>query len=119
MSYPKVRKEIAQGLAEKIKQEFPEVRSDCWNGNCRNPHAAWVAEILDFTNGLYSQQSESSWQRKPNRRTDLRRTKMVVIEDLISTGGSVLEAAEAAKREGADVFRCHAYLYLRVAKRKS
>lgn len=44
---------------------------------------------------------------------------MVVIEDLISTGGSVLEAAEAAKREAGGCFRCCSYLYLRVAKRKS
>lgn len=48
MSYPKVRKEIAQGLAEKIKQEFPEVEVIAGTATAGIPHAAWVAEILDL-----------------------------------------------------------------------
>ena len=41
---------------------------------------------------------------------------MVVVEDLISTGGSVLEAVAAAKREGADVSWCCGYLQLSITK---
>lgn len=75
MSYPKVRKEIAQGLAEKIKQEFPEVEVIAGTATAGIPHAAWVAEILDLPMVYIRKESESSWQREPNRRTDLRRTK--------------------------------------------
>ena len=70
MSYPAVRKEIAEGLAAKIKETFPEVEVIAGTATAGIPHAAWVADIF---------------------------------EDLISTGGSVLEAAEAAEREGATV----------------
>ncbi len=41
---------------------------------------------------------------------------MVVVEDLISTGGSVLDAVAAAEREGADVIGVRGYLHLRIAK---
>lgn len=44
---------------------------------------------------------------------------MVVIEDLISTGGSVLEAAEAAKREGADVLGVAAIFTYELPKGKA
>ena len=48
MSYPKVRKAIAQGLAEKIKQVFPDVEVIAGTATAGIPHAAWVAEILDL-----------------------------------------------------------------------
>lgn len=48
MSYPKVRKEIAKGLASKIKEAYPEVQVIAGTATAGIPHAAWVAEILDL-----------------------------------------------------------------------
>ena len=93
MSYPKVRREIANGLAKKIKEEFPEVEVIAGTATAGIPHAAWVADILDLP--MVYIRSKAKDHGKGNQ--------MVVIEDLISTGGSVLEACEAATREGADV----------------
>lgn len=103
MSYPKVRKEIAQGLAEKIKQEFPEVEVIAGTATAGIPHAAWVAEILDLPMVYIRSKAKAHGKGNQIEGRIFEGQKMVVIEDLISTGGSVLEAAEAAKREGADV----------------
>ena len=48
MSYPAVRRAIANGLAEKIKAEFPEVEVIAGTATAGIPHAAWIAEILDL-----------------------------------------------------------------------
>ena len=48
MSYPEVRRAIAQGLAEKIKEAFPNVEVIAGTATAGIPHAAWVAEILDL-----------------------------------------------------------------------
>lgn len=68
MSYPAVRKAIASGLAAQIKEHFPDVEVIAGTATAGIPHAAWVADILDLPM-LYPQQSQRSWQRKPNRRT--------------------------------------------------
>lgn len=103
MSYPKVRKEIAKGLAEKIKQAFPEVEVIAGTATAGIPHAAWVAEILDLPMVYIRSKAKVHGKGNQIEGRIFEGQKMVVIEDLISTGGSVLEAAEAAKREGANV----------------
>ena len=45
MSYPKVRKEIAKGLASKIKEAYPEVQVIAGTATAGIPHAAWVFEV--------------------------------------------------------------------------
>lgn len=103
MSYPKVRKEIAQGLADKIKQAFPDVEVIAGTATAGIPHAAWVAEILDLPMVYIRSKAKEHGKGNQIEGRIFEGQKMVVIEDLISTGGSVLEAAEAAKKEGADV----------------
>ncbi|WP_143352914.1 orotate phosphoribosyltransferase [Enterococcus villorum] len=103
MSYPKVRKEIAKGLAEKIKKAFPEVEVIAGTATAGIPHAAWVAEILDLPMVYIRSKAKAHGKGNQIEGRIFEGQKMVVIEDLISTGGSVLEAAEAAKREGANV----------------
>ncbi len=48
MSYPAIRKEIAQGLAYKIKENYPEVEVIAGTATAGIPHAAWVAELLNL-----------------------------------------------------------------------
>ncbi|MEQ8139914.1 orotate phosphoribosyltransferase [Enterococcus sp. LW22] len=103
MSYPKVRKAIAQGLAEKIKQAFPDVEVIAGTATAGIPHAAWVAEILDLPMVYIRSKAKDHGKGNQIEGRIFEGQKMVVIEDLISTGQSVLEAMEAAKREGANV----------------
>lgn len=119
MSYPAIRKEIAAGLAEKIKENYPDVEVIAGTATAGIPHAAWVADILDLP--MVYIRSKAKDHGKGNqiegRITDGQ--KMVVIEDLISTGGSVLEACEAAKREGADVLGVAAIFTYELPKGKT
>lgn len=103
MSYPKVRKAIAQGLAEKIKQVFPDVEVIAGTATAGIPHAAWAAEILDLPMVYIRSKAKDHGKGNQIEGRIFEGQKMVVIEDLISTGQSVLEATEAAKREGANV----------------
>lgn len=103
MSYPKVRREIAKGLAEKIKEAYPDVEVIAGTATAGIPHAAWVAELLNLPMVYIRSKAKDHGKGNQIEGRITEGQKMVVIEDLISTGGSVLEAAEAAKREGADV----------------
>lgn len=103
MSFPKVRRLIAKGLAEKIKKQFPEVEVIAGTATAGIPHAAWVAEILDLPMVYIRSKAKGHGKGNQIEGQITPGQKMVVIEDLISTGGSVLEACQAAKREGADV----------------
>ncbi|OJG55757.1 orotate phosphoribosyltransferase [Enterococcus haemoperoxidus] len=103
MSYPVVRKEIAKGLAEKIKQSYPDVEVIAGTATAGIPHAAWVADILDLPMVYIRSKAKEHGKGNQIEGRIFKGQKMVVIEDLISTGGSVLEAAAAAEREGADI----------------
>ena len=103
MSYPAVRRAIANGLAEKIKAEFPEVEVIAGTATAGIPHAAWIAEILDLPMVYIRSKAKDHGKGNQIEGRITAGQKMVVVEDLISTGGSVLEACEAATREGADV----------------
>ncbi|OTO19656.1 MULTISPECIES: orotate phosphoribosyltransferase [Enterococcus] len=118
MSYPEVRRAIAQGLAAKIKEEFPNVEVIAGTATAGIPHAAWVAEILDLPMVYIRSKPKDHGQGNQIEGRIKEGQKMVVIEDLISTGGSVLEAAAAAKKEGADVLGVAAIFTYELAKGK-
>lgn len=103
MGYPTIRKEVAVNLAKLIKEKYPDVEVIAGTATAGIPHAAWVADILDLP--MVYIRSAAKKHGRGNQIEGVIHTgqKMVIIEDLISTGGSVLEAAEAANREGADV----------------
>lgn len=119
MSYPKVRKEIAQGLADKIKEAYPDVEVIAGTATSGIPHAAWVAEILDLPMVYIRSKAKDHGKGNQIEGRIFEGQKMVVIEDLISTGGSVLEAAEAAKREGANVLGVAAIFTYELPKGKA
>ncbi|MDT2736607.1 orotate phosphoribosyltransferase [Enterococcus pseudoavium] len=119
MSYPEVRRAIAQGLAEKIKAEFPSVEVIAGTATAGIPHAAWVAEILDLPMVYIRSKAKDHGHGNQIEGRIKEGQKMVIIEDLISTGGSVLEAATAAKREGADVLGVAAIFTYELAKGKN
>lgn len=103
MSYPNVRKDIAKGLAKLIKTNYPEVEVIAGTATAGIPHAAWVAEILDLPMVYIRSKAKDHGKGNQIEGRITPGQKMVVIEDLISTGGSVLAACQAASREGANV----------------
>ncbi|UDM75471.1 orotate phosphoribosyltransferase [Vagococcus fluvialis] len=103
MSFPEVRRAIAKGLAEKIKTDFPDVEVIAGTATAGIPHAAWVAEVLDLPMVYIRGKAKDHGKKNQIEGQISEGQKMVVIEDLISTGGSVLEACVAAENEGAKV----------------
>ncbi|MGX6977816.1 orotate phosphoribosyltransferase [Vagococcus elongatus] len=103
MSYPDIRKEVAANLAEIIKKNYPEVEVIAGTATAGIPHAAWVADILNLPMVYIRSAAKKHGKGNQIEGKITEGQKMVIIEDLISTGGSVLEAAEAARNEGANV----------------
>ncbi|MDR0690955.1 MAG: orotate phosphoribosyltransferase, partial [Streptococcaceae bacterium] len=103
MSFPKVRRLIAKGFAQKIKEIYPEVEVVAGVATSGIPHAAWVAEELNLPMVYIRSKSKDHGKGKQIEGKISPKAKMVVIEDLISTGGSALKAFVAAKRKAADV----------------
>ncbi|ALX47409.1 orotate phosphoribosyltransferase [Lentibacillus amyloliquefaciens] len=103
MSYPRVRSKIADGFVELIKQmeRQPDVIAGCATAGI--PHAAWVAEKLDLP--MVYVRSRPKSHGKANQIEGRVETgqHVVVIEDLISTGGSSIETANVLEQEGANV----------------
>ena len=103
MSYPAIRRDIAKGLANKIKQHYPDVEVIAGTATAGIPHVAWVAELLDLPMVYIRSKAKDHGKGNQIEGRIQDHQKMVLIEDLISTGGSVLEAAQAASNEGAQV----------------
>jgi len=103
MSYPKVRKSIAAELAKKIKEQFPDTQVIAGTATAGIPHAAWVADILDLPMIYIRSKKKDHGKTNQIEGKIEKGQKVVVIEDLISTGASVLEACHAAENEGVDV----------------
>lgn len=100
MSYPAVRKEIARGLAELIQENFPNANVIAGTATAGIPHAAWVSEILNLP--MVYVRSSAKGHGKGNQIEGIVQegTKIVVVEDLISTGGSSIKCVRALREAG-------------------
>ena len=103
ISYPAIRKQIAQGLAAQIKAEFPDVEVIGGVATAGIPHAAWVADELGLPLIYVRSKPKDHGRGKQIEGVLPAHAKTVLIDDLLSTGGSVLKAVKAAQNEGADV----------------
>ncbi|TDM15042.1 orotate phosphoribosyltransferase [Macrococcus bovicus] len=103
MSYPEVRDEVAEGLVTLIKEHFSDVEVIAGTATAGIPHAAFVAQKMALPMSYV--RSSSKKHGKGNQIEGLVKPgqKVVVIEDLISTGGSAIDAADALKEHGAEV----------------
>ncbi|MBR3119456.1 orotate phosphoribosyltransferase [Oceanobacillus profundus] len=103
MSYPAVRKKIVTAFAEKIAamEEKPDIIAGCATAGI--PHAAWLAEKLDLPMVYVRSKPKGHGKGNQIEGKISRGQKVLVIEDLISTGGSSIESATALQAEGADV----------------
>jgi len=88
---------------EAIKAEFPEVEVIAGTATAGIPHGAIIADKMNLPFAYIRSKPKDHGAGNQIEGRVAQGQKMVVVEDLISTGGSVLEAVAAAKREGADV----------------
>ena len=103
ISYPAIRKQIAQGLAAQIKAKFPDVEVIGGVATAGIPHAAWVADELGLPLIYVRSKPKDHGRGKQIEGVLPAHAKTVLIDDLLSTGGSVLKAVKAAQNEGANV----------------
>jgi len=103
LSAPSVREKIEAGLAELVRKHFPECEMLMGTSTAGIAHAAITATILNLPMGYV--RSEAKTHGRTNRIEGKMApgTKVVVVEDLISTGGSAIDVVEALREEGADV----------------
>ena len=103
MSYPKIRREIAAGMSKVIKEKFPEVEVVAGTATAGIPHAAWVSEVLDLPMIYVRDSAKKHGKTNQIEGRLLEGQKVVIIEDLISTGLSSLKVAKALEEAGAKV----------------
>lgn len=103
MSYPAIRREIAAGMSEVIKAKFPEVEVVAGTATAGIPHAAWVSEVLDLPMVYVRDSAKKHGKTNQIEGRLLEGQKVVIIEDLISTGLSSLKVAKALEEAGAVV----------------
>ncbi|MBC1550304.1 orotate phosphoribosyltransferase [Listeria sp. FSL L7-1434] len=103
LGFPKVRQFIAQSLAEKIQQTFGKVDVVAGTATAGIPHAAWVSDLLDLPMVYVRSKAKEHGKGNQIEGPIAKGQKVVVIEDLISTGGSSLKAVEALEEAGAEV----------------
>lgn len=103
LSFPKVRSDVENGLAEAVKKYYPDADVLMGTSTAGIAHAAITATILDMPMG-YVRSGHKDHGRQNQIECKLEKgQKVVVIEDLISTGGSVLEVVDVLREAGAEV----------------
>jgi len=103
LSYPTLRKDIAKGLVDLIKSEFPNVELIAGTATAGIPHAAWVSDLLELPMCYVRSSAKSHGKGNQIEGKITEGQKVVVIEDLVSTGGSAIAAAEALRNAGIEV----------------
>lgn len=103
ISYPEIRTRIAQGIAAQIKGRYPDAEVIAGTATAGIPHAAWVAAELNLPLVYVRSKPKDHGQGRQVEGVLPNGAKTVVVDDLLSTGGSVLKAVTAAQNEGAQV----------------
>ncbi len=103
IGYPQVRTIIAQGFADRIAAEYPDVQVIAGTATAGIPHAAWVADKLNMPMIYVRSQAKEHGKGNQIEGPLAAGQKVFLIEDLFSTGGSSLKAVEALQAAGAEV----------------
>lgn len=103
IAYPDLRHWIAEDLAKLIKKEFPDVTIIGGVATAGIPHAAWVAEELHLPMIYVRPKPKDHGKGRQIEGRFTKDDKIVLIDDLITTGGSVLNAVKATEKDGGQV----------------
>jgi orotate phosphoribosyltransferase len=103
MSYPHVRRDIAKGLQAIILEQYPEVEVIAGTATGGIAPAAWVSDVLELPMVYVRGKAKAHGAGKQVEGAIKPGQKVVVIEDLISTGGSSLVSVKALQEAGCEV----------------
>lgn len=103
LSAPQVRQKIEVGLATLVMKHYPECQMLMGTSTAGIAHAAITASILGIPMGYVRGEAKGHGRGNRIEGKMEKGTKVVVIEDLISTGGSCIDVVEALREEGAEV----------------
>ncbi len=103
LSAPEIRTHIEEGLKETILREYPACEALMGTSTAGIAHAAITAHLMGLPMGYVRSGSKDHGRQNRIEGRLEKGWKVVVVEDLISTAGSVLEVVSALREEGADV----------------
>ena len=103
LTAPDVRNDVENALAEIIKINYPEVEVLMGTSTAGIAHAAIAAHILGMPMGYVRSGAKDHGRQNRIEGKLEKGQKAVVVEDLISTGGSVIEVVDALREAGAEV----------------
>lgn len=103
LSYPESRRIVEQAIADKVKEKFPEAQALMGTSTAGIAHAAIAATILGLPMGYVRGDAKTHGRNNKIEGRLEKGMKVVVIEDLISTGGSCIEVVETLREAGAEV----------------
>ena len=103
LSAPAVRDKVEAAIAETVKREYPGCEALMGTSTAGIAHAAIAAHMLGIPMGYVRSGAKDHGRGNRIEGKLEKGEKVVVVEDLISTGGSVIEVVEALREEGADV----------------
>ena len=103
LTAPDVRSEVESAIAETVKREFPEAEVLMGTATAGIAHAAIAAHLMSLPMGSVRSGAKDHGRQNRIEGKLTEGEKVVVIEDLISTGGSLIETVEALREAGAEV----------------
>lgn len=103
LTAPKVRNDVENGLAQLIKENYPDVEVLMGTSTAGIAHAAITAHLMDLPMGYVRSGAKDHGRQNQIEGKLEAGQKVVVVEDLISTGGSVIEVVNVLREAGADV----------------
>ena len=103
LSYPEIRTEIETAIAETVKAKYPEAEALAGTSTAGIPHAAIAAHILGMPMAYVRASAKDHGRQNQIEGRLEKGTKVVVIEDLISTGGSVIDVVNALREAEVEV----------------
>ena len=103
LSAPGVRDDVENGLKKLIEENYPDVEMLMGTSTAGIAHAAITAHLMDLPMGYVRSGSKDHGRQNQIEGKLEKGAKVVVVEDLISTGGSVLEVVQVLREAGAEV----------------
>lgn len=103
LSYPAERRVVEEAMAQAIRDHFPEAEMLMGTATAGIPHAAIAAWLLDLPMGFVRGKAKDHGKQNAIEGKITPGMKVVVIEDLISTGGSSLDVVETLRQAGCEV----------------
>lgn len=103
LTYPEVRTHVEEALAKTVREFYPEAEALMGTSTAGIAHAAITAQIMGLPMGYVRSGAKDHGRQNQIEGKLEKGQKVVVVEDLISTGGSVIEVVNVLREAGAEV----------------